>query len=200
MENPEFSIVSSSEAEDNWVDAKIDEFNRKDLSFTGKQLEIPMNYVVKEQNLVVAGIKSCFYLEEVISIGVLFVDEKFRNKGLGRDLLCKVENEARIMGAKLAHLYAFDQTKDFYLKHGYEVFAVLENCPKVGHRCYYLKKNLMSCEKELEMHDAIIREMQEKDIDRLIESFCFPWSSVEATTNKWKQYYDEPVIPHHNSE
>lgn len=191
MENPEFSIVASSEAENAWVDAKIDEFNRKDLSFTGKQLEIPMNYVVKEQNLVVAGIKSCFYLGEVVSIGVLFVDEKFRNKGLGRDLLCKVENEARIIGAKLAHLYAFDQTKDFYLNHGYEIFAVLENCPKAGHKCYYLKKNLMSCEKELEMHDAIIREMQEKDIDRLIESFCFPWSSVKATTNKWKQYYEE---------
>lgn len=146
MKNHEFSIASCSEAESAWVDAKIDEFNRKELSFTGKQLETSMNYVVKEQNLIVAGIKSCFYLGEVVSIGVLFVDEKYRNKGLGRHLLSKVENEARIMGARLAHLYAFDQTKDFYLKQGYEIFAVLENCPKVGHRCYYLKKNLMNME------------------------------------------------------
>lgn len=147
MKNPEFSIISSSEADNAWVDAKIDDFNRKELSFTGKQLETPINYVVKEQNLVVAGIKSCFYLGEVISIGVLFVDEHYRKKGLGRQLLNKVENEAKIMGARLAHLYAFDQTKDFYLKHGYEIFAVLENCPKAGHRCYYLKKNLMNYEK-----------------------------------------------------
>lgn len=108
-----------------------------------------MNYVVKEQNLVVAGIKSCFYLGEVVSIGVLFVDEKYRNKGLGRHLLSKVENKARIIGAKLVHLYAFDQTKDFYLKHRYKIFAVLENCPKADHRCYYLKKNLMGYEKEI---------------------------------------------------
>lgn len=163
MKNHEFSIVSSSETESAWVDAKIDEFNRKEFSFTGKQLETPMNYVVKEQNLVVAGIKSCFYLGEVVSIGVLFVDEKYRNKGLGRHLLSKVENEARIMGAKLAHLYAFDQTKDFYLKHGYEIFAVLKNCPKTGHRCYYLKKNLMSHKKEIEkINSPINREESEE--------------------------------------
>lgn len=150
MKSLEFSIVSSSEAEDAWVDAKIDEFNRKELSFDGRQLETPMNYVAKEKNLVIAGIKSCFYLGEVVSIGVLFVDEKYRNKGLGGHLLSKVETEARIMGAKLAHLYAFDQTKDFYLKQGYEIFAVLENCPKAGHRCYYLKKNLMIYEKKIE--------------------------------------------------
>lgn len=41
------------------------------------------------------------------------------------------------------------------------------------------------------MYDTTIREMQKKDIDCLIEVFCFPWSSIEATTNKWKQYYEE---------
>ncbi len=55
----------------------------------GNQLEIPINCIVKEENLIVAGIKSCFYLGEVVSIGVLFVDEKYRSKGfyqLGKHL------------------------------------------------------------------------------------------------------------------
>lgn len=73
---------------------------------------------------------------------MVFVDERYRNKGLGSLLLGRVEEEARLKGARLAHLYAFDQTKDFYLKHGYQVFGVLENCPKAGHNCYYLKKFL----------------------------------------------------------
>lgn len=138
----EFLISLSSEEENAWVDSKIDEFNRTQLAFTGKQLEIPINYVIKDKNVIVAGIKSCFYLEEVLSIGVLFVDENYRNKGLGSLLLNKVEKEASTKGAKLAHLYAFDQAKDFYLSHGYEIFGVLENCQKMGHKCYYLKKNL----------------------------------------------------------
>lgn len=45
-------------------------------------------------------------------------------------------------GGKLVHLDTFDfQAKDFYLKNGYEVFGVLEDCPK-GHKRYYLKKNI----------------------------------------------------------
>ena len=46
------------------------------------------------------------------------------------------------MGAYLSHLDTFDfQAKDFYLKHGYEIFGTLENCPP-NHNRYYLKKAL----------------------------------------------------------
>jgi hypothetical protein len=42
----------------------------------------------------------------------------------------------------LSHLDTFDwQTKEFYLKHGYEVFGVLDDCPP-GHKRYYMKKVL----------------------------------------------------------
>ena len=33
-------------------------------------------------------------------------------------------------------------TPAFYLKHGYEIFGILEDCPK-GHKRYYLKKSLV---------------------------------------------------------
>ncbi len=40
----------------------------------------------------------------------------------------------------LAHLSTFDfQAKNFYIKHWYEVFGILENSPE-GHCRYYLKK------------------------------------------------------------
>ncbi len=57
-----------------------------------------------------------------------------------------MEREAQNKGAILVHLDTFDfQAKDFYLRHGYEVFGVLEN-PPTGfykqHKRYYLKKNL----------------------------------------------------------
>jgi len=57
-------------------------------------------------------------------------------------LLKYVEDEAKTIGARLVRLDTYDfQTKDFYLKHGYEIFGVLEDCPK-GHKRYYLKKDL----------------------------------------------------------
>lgn len=47
-----------------------------------------------------------------------------------------------IKGCNLVHLDTFDfQAKDFYLKHGYEVFGVLDDCP-MEHKRYYMKKNI----------------------------------------------------------
>lgn len=44
---------------------------------------------------------------------------------------------------------------------------------------------------KLEMQDATIRSIQEEDLDNLIKTFCFPWSSVQATHAKWTRYYAE---------
>lgn len=46
------------------------------------------------------------------------------------------------MKIRLIHLDTFDfQAKDFYLKHGDEIFGVLEDCSK-GYKRYYMKKVL----------------------------------------------------------
>lgn len=183
----EFSIYQCSEEENAWIDSKIDEFYKQLFSFTDKQLEIPINYVIKDKNMIVAGIKSCFYLEESLSIGVLFVDNNYRKKGLGSLLLSKIETEAKAKGAKLAHLYAFDDTKDFYLRHNYNIFGILENCPKTGHKCFYLKKEFA----ENLSNESHIREMKATDISILAETFCFPWTTKQQTNEKWSKYFQE---------
>lgn len=39
--------------------------------------------------------------------------------------------------------------------------------------------------------NIVIREMQAGDIESLSKTFSFPWSSAEATRDKWMQYYQE---------
>lgn len=44
----------------------------------------------------------------------------------------------------LSHIIldTFDfQAKNFYIKQGYEIFGILDNCPE-GHKRYYMKKNI----------------------------------------------------------
>lgn len=138
----EWNITESSKDEIDWVENQIDLFNRKQISFLG-QSEIFFNYAVKQGDEIIAGINSCFYLEEVLCVNVLFVKEEYRGKGLGSALLKKVEEESKKRGAKLSHLHTFDfnKAKEFYLKHGYELFGTLENCP-TGYTHYYFKKSL----------------------------------------------------------
>jgi hypothetical protein len=53
-----------------------------------------------------------------------------------------MEQEAKSMNIGLTHLDTFDfQAKDFYIKHGYEIFGVLDDCSKY-HKRYFMKKIL----------------------------------------------------------
>ena len=77
-----------------------------------------------------------------LHISTLFVNENHRGKGYGRDLLRKIESEAKSHACHIIHLDTFDfQAKDFYLQEGYEVFGELGNCPK-NHARIYLKKEI----------------------------------------------------------
>lgn len=134
-------ILPATPEEALFLNEQIDIFNVAQLGFSGT-LEMAIRYAVKENHTIVAGVDALFYLGEILYVHVLYVDEKYRKRGLGSRLLKKAEEDAKAKGAKLVHLDTFDfQAKDFYLKHGYEIFGTLEDCPK-GHNRYYLRKNL----------------------------------------------------------
>jgi GNAT superfamily N-acetyltransferase len=140
--NANYKISEVSAEEFTVVDNKIDQFNAAQLSFTGTT-QFYKNYVIQDVGSnIIAGINGCFYLRECLYISILFVNEDKRGQGLGNFLLEWMEQEAKKENIQLIHLDTFDfQAKDFYLKYGYEVFGVLDDCPK-GHKRYYMKKKL----------------------------------------------------------
>jgi GNAT superfamily N-acetyltransferase len=77
-----------------------------------------------------------------LHIEFLWVRESARRKGIGGSLLNAAEVAARERGCRHAHVETHDfQSPTFYLKHGYEVFANLDDLP-TGHRKIFLKKAL----------------------------------------------------------
>ena len=126
----------------NTIDQKLFEFNKLCVPATQKPEVINLNFTIKNGDEVIAGICADVYIWKILYISVFFVEENYRHQGLGTILLNKVEEKAKQLGATLSHLDTFDfQAKDFYLKHEYEVFGVLDDCPK-GHKRYYMKKVL----------------------------------------------------------
>ncbi|WP_425533937.1 GNAT family N-acetyltransferase [Terrisporobacter petrolearius] len=82
------------------------------------------------------------YCWNVIYIDALWVSENYRGCGLEEKLLFTIEKIAKEEKCNLIHLDTFDfQAKDFYIKNGYEIFGVLDECPKNRKR-YFLKKSL----------------------------------------------------------
>lgn len=136
-------IAPSTEAEVKALDDLLVAFNRSRLPFSQDPGVIPLNFHLKDEaGKLVAGVNAYLYFWNILFIAIFFVDPAHRGQGAGSRLLRYVEGRAMDLGAQLAHGDTFDfQAKDFYLKHGYEVFGVLEDCPP-GHRRFYLKKQL----------------------------------------------------------
>lgn len=124
-----------------FVNDKIIEFNKSKVPFTQSEAFVTIGYGLKsEKNELLGGIIALLYCWRCLYIDVLWVSQEHQGKGLGTRLLSEVEREAKTRGCSLAHLDTFDfQAKGFYMKHGYEIFGELDNCPP-GHKRLFLKK------------------------------------------------------------
>lgn len=90
---------------------------------------------------VIGGIRAVA-LWDWVNIEVIWVDEKARGAGIGRQLLEKAEAFAMEKDFFFVSLEtASFQAREFYEKQGYEVFGELEDYPK-GHKMFYMKKEL----------------------------------------------------------
>lgn len=117
-------------------------YNLSKLPLTQKEAFIWINKVIEDDNgNIVAGIICKMYCWNVLYIDTLWVSQEERKKGLGTMLIKEVERIARENSCSLIHLDTFDfQALDFYKKHGYNIFGVLEGYPK-DHKRFFMKKN-----------------------------------------------------------
>ncbi len=139
----DYTISECNNVESDLLVDKIVEYN---LSIVPSKQEINflwINRAIEDINgEIIAGILSKMYCWNCLYIDVLWVKGEHRKDGLGTKLLTEIEKIAIEKGCHLIHLDTFDfQAKDFYIKHGYEIFGVLDECPQ-GHTRYYMKKHI----------------------------------------------------------
>ena len=77
-----------------------------------------------------------------LHIALFWIASSDRHSGLGSRLLRTLESAAIERGCAHAHLDTFSyQARPFYERHGYALFATLEDYPP-GHARYFLRKAL----------------------------------------------------------
>ena len=111
--------------------ARIEDKNQKDLGI----------YLDNDEGAKIAGLigNTC---GNWLFVKYLWVNEAYRGKNIGSEILQKAEETAKERGCKYAFLDTFDfQAPMFYKKHGYKEVFVLEDYPITGKR-YYLTKRL----------------------------------------------------------
>lgn len=138
-----FTVDNYNEKDEDYICSKLVEYNLSKVPATQEiQFENINKKFLNANGEIIAGCAARMYCWNVLYIDILWVDENCRHKGFGSELLKYVEVTAKGKGCNLIHLDTFDfQAKDFYLKHNYEIFGILKDCPK-GHCRYYFKKNI----------------------------------------------------------
>jgi GNAT superfamily N-acetyltransferase len=129
VEKPEWEIIGGGIEAFN--QEKAGEDNAKSLCFV----------VYAPDQEIVGGVIGATYWDW-LHVDLMWVKEEFRGRGYGQRLLELAEDEARQRGAKQVYLDTFSfQAPDFYKKHGYQVFGILQDFPS-GFQRYFLTKLL----------------------------------------------------------
>jgi len=140
--NYEITFEENASADDlQVIDEGLEAHTRK--LFSDKSRTWIAFFVRDESGKIVGGVNGNYGTFGWLYVNALWVDEKLRGRGFGRELMKKIEAEAIKHGVKNAFLNTMSfQAPEFYKRLGYEVFGVLEDFPG-EHSRIFLRKRLV---------------------------------------------------------
>ncbi|MBO6153925.1 MAG: GNAT family N-acetyltransferase [Lachnospiraceae bacterium] len=135
----EFRITNDGNEKDiSKIYKMLKEYN---LSKREKSEDIPLGIYLENEN----GNKQAGLTADIfgnwLCIHYLFVSERLRGHGVGKELVIAAENEAIMRGCKYSFVDTFSfQAPEFYSKLGYKEVFSLQEYPYTGARYYYTKE------------------------------------------------------------
>ena len=135
-----FEIQSGDEDDAEYIDDKLVEYNWAkvsavhDFEFIGRKIQ------GDKDEPTAAGFAGVNFWN-IAFVEMLWVDEPYRNQGIGSRLLSDIEQEAKNNGACIVMIDARDWNVEFFKKFGYTVYCTLEDYPN-GYSKYKLQKRL----------------------------------------------------------
>ncbi|PHA75620.1 GNAT family N-acetyltransferase, partial [Bacillus pseudomycoides] len=125
-----------------YIKNKVIQYNMSVLSDEVKSPLEHVSFLLKDDvGKIFGGITGTIYFYH-LHIDFLWVDESVRHEGYGSQLLNEIEEIAKEKNCRLILLDSFSfQAPEFYKKHGYREFGVVEDHPK-GYSQHFLEKRL----------------------------------------------------------
>ena len=135
-----FEIQSGDEDDAEYIDDRLVEYNWSQVPAVHESEWIGRKIQGDHDEPLAAGFAGVNFWN-IAFIEMLWVDEPYRNRGMGSCLLSDIEREAKKTGASIAMIDARGWNVDFFRKHGYTVYCTLEDYPD-GYSRYKLQKQL----------------------------------------------------------
>ncbi len=121
------------------IESRLEDYDKE---YTKNDLEGAIRIGIKDDNgNIIAGLDAVVTTFKILYVSTLFVDEKYRRKGIGTQLIKEMELRAKKLGVNTIRLDTFDwQGKDFYKAVGYELVGNYSNIEDGYAEYFFLKR------------------------------------------------------------
>lgn len=127
--NNVFLTTEISKEDKDKVCSRLYNHNVKSTNGLLQKPDADINLCLKDKDITIGAIL-CDTFNYCMYIDVLWIDEKYRGYGYGKELIYQAERIAKDSGCVFSHTSTFSyQSPDFYQACGYEIFAKLDNYP-----------------------------------------------------------------------
>ena len=133
------SLVDLTEEQAEEIEERLSAFDEKYITY---KMDGSIRIGIEEDGKLIAGLDACITAFKILYVSTVFVDEAYRRKGFGAELIREMEKRAAAMGVNTIRLDTFNwQGKDFYEAIGYRAAGHYENAED-GYSEYFFVKRI----------------------------------------------------------
>ncbi len=133
------TIIDLNEEQVEDIETRLSTFDEKYITY---KMNGSIQIGMEENGRLIAGLDACVTAFKILYVSTVFVDEEFRRKGIGAQLIREMEKRAAAMGVNTIRLDTFNwQGKEFYEALGYTAVGHYDH-PEDGYSEYFFLKRI----------------------------------------------------------
>jgi GNAT superfamily N-acetyltransferase len=131
-------VIDLTEEQSEYIDAQLQIYDKEYIKY---RLDGCVQIGIEKEGKLIAGLNAYMTAFKILYVDSVFVAEDYRRQGLGKELICEMEQRAKGLGANMVRLDTFDwQGYEFYKSLGYEEVGHYYNDIDNFHEYFFVKR------------------------------------------------------------
>ncbi len=132
------TIIDLTEEQAEEIETRLEAFDEEYITY---KMNGFIRIGMEDNGRLIAGLDACVTAFRILYVSTVFVDEKYRRKGVGEKLIREMEKRAAAMGVNTIRLDTFNwQGKEFYEALGYQSAGHYDNAEDGYSEYFFLKR------------------------------------------------------------
>ncbi len=132
------NIIDLNEEQVEDIESRLSSFDESHITY---KMNGSIRIGMEENGRLIAGLDACVTAFKILYVSTVFVDEEYRRKGIGAQLIREMEKRAAAMGVNAIRLDTFDwQGKEFYEALGYTAVGHYDHTEDGYSEYFFLKR------------------------------------------------------------